>query len=158
MDHPGARARKGDVLFVRVGVGCIGRAAVVLEDDEEGIADDYLYILRFRPDRMRPEFFALLTQTRFFRGALRRIWRGTGTVTVPQRLPRELPVPVPPLSTQEPFAAAYRDLHRRAREDGGVMEEVQRIITRLEALLEGSGDAPSVYSSPLGSNSEANPL
>ncbi len=158
MDHPGARARKGDVLFVRVGVGCIGRAAVVLEDDEEGIADDYLYILRFRPDRMRPEFFALLTQTRFFRGALRRIWRGTGTVTVPQRLPRELPVPVPPLSTQEPFAAAYRDLHRRAREGVAAMEEIQRIIARLEALLEESGDAPLIHSGPLGSNSETNPL
>jgi type I restriction enzyme M protein len=158
MDHPGARARKGDVLFVRVGVGCIGRAAVVLEDDEEGVADDYLYILRFRTDRMRPEFFALLTQTGLFRQGLRRIWRGTGTVTVPQRLLRELPVPVPPLSAQEPFAAAYRDLHRRAREGGAGMEEIQRIIVRLEALLEGSGDAPPIYSGPLGSDSETNPL
>ncbi|WP_448595232.1 N-6 DNA methylase [Thermoflexus hugenholtzii] len=158
MDHPGARVRKGDVLFVRVGVGCIGRAAVVLEDDEEGIADDYLYILRFRTDRMRPEFFALLTQTGLFRRALRRIWRGTGTVTVPQRLLRELPVPVPPLSAQEPFAAAYRDLHRRAREGGAVMEEIQHVIAGLEALLEEPDDAPPIHSRLLGSNGETNPL
>jgi type I restriction enzyme M protein len=133
----GPQARKGDVLFVRVGVGCIGRAAVVLDGDEEGIADDCLYILRFRRDRMLPEFFALLTQTGFFRLALRRIQRGTGAVTVPQRLLRTLPVPVPPLSVQASFAKAYRRLHRRAREGGASPEEARRIVARLEALLNG---------------------
>jgi type I restriction enzyme M protein len=131
------------VLFVRVGVGCIGRAAVVLEEDEEGIADDYLYILRFRRDRMLPEFFALLTQTGFFRQALQRIWRGTGTVTVPQRLLRTLLVPVPPLPVQASFAKAYRRLHRRAREGETPAEEARRIVARLEGLLNGSGEATS---------------
>jgi len=139
----GPQARKGDVLFVRVGVGCIGRAAVVLDEDEEGIADDYLYILRFRGDRMLPEFFALLTQTGFFRLALQRIWRGTGTVTVPQRLLRTLPVPVPPLSVQASFAKAYRRLHRRAREGGTPVEEARRVVARLESLLNGSGETAS---------------
>jgi len=137
--RPGPQARKGDVLFVRVGVGCIGRAAVVLDEDEEGVADDCLYILRFRRERMLPEFFALLTQTGFFRLALRRIQRGTGTVTVPQRLLRTLPVPVPPLCVQASFAKAYRRLHRRAREGGTPQEEARRIVARLEALLSGGG-------------------
>ncbi|WP_322801113.1 N-6 DNA methylase [Thermoflexus sp.] len=158
MDHPGARVRKGDVLFVRVGVGCIGRAAAVLEEDEEGLADDYIYIIRLRTDMMRPEFFALLTQTAFFQQALRRIWRGTGTVTVPQRLLRELWIPVPPLPAQEPFVAAYRALHRRAREGLAGMEELQAIIARLEAMLEGSDDAPGVRSGSLGSSNEAHSL
>ncbi len=158
MDHPGARVRRGDVLFVRVGVGCIGRAAVVLEEDEEGLADDYIYILRFRPDVMRPEFFALLTQTAFFRQELRRIWRGTGTVTVPQRLLRELRIPVPPLPMQEPFATTYRVLHHRAREGQAVMEELHALIARLEAMLEGSDDAPGVRSGSLGSSNEAHSL
>jgi hypothetical protein len=70
---------------------------------------------------------------------LRRIQRGTGTVTVPQRLLRALPVPVPPLSVQASFAKAYRRLHRRAREGGASPEEVQRVVARLEALLNGDG-------------------
>ncbi len=145
MDHPGARVRKGDVLFVRVGVGCVGRAAVVLEDEEEGIADDYIYILRFHTDRMLPEFFALYTQTTFFRQQLERIWRGTGTVTVPQRLLREVQVPVPPLSTQEPFAAAYRQLHQRYHEGITSTEDLTSLIAQLEYLLErGNGDASEV--------------
>jgi len=145
MDHPGARARKGDVLLVRVGVGCIGRAAVVMEDEEEGIADDYIYILRFHTDRMLPEFFVLFTQTAFFRQQLKRIWRGTGTVTVPQRLLREVQVPVPPLSTQEPFAAAYRQLHQRYHEGITSTEDLTSLIAQLEYLLErGNGDASEV--------------
>lgn len=158
MDHPGARVRRGDVLFVRVGVGCIGRAAVVLEEDEEGLADDYIYIMRFRPDMMLPEFFAVLTQTAFFRQELQRIWRGTGTVTVPQRLLRELRIPVPPLPMQEPFAMAYRAFHRRAREGQAVMEEIQALIARLEAMLEGSGDASEVRPRSLGSSGETHLL
>jgi hypothetical protein len=39
-----------------------------------------------------------------------------------------------------------------------VIEEIQRIIARLEALLEESGDAPPIHSGPLGSNSETNSL
>jgi hypothetical protein len=58
---------------------------------------------------------------------------------VPQRLLRELPVPVPPLSAQEPFAAAYRDLHRRAREGHMRIEELGRQVLQLEHLFEGRG-------------------
>ncbi|MDW8064764.1 MAG: N-6 DNA methylase [Anaerolineae bacterium] len=151
MDHPGARARTGDVLFVRVGVGCIGRAAVVLGEDEEGIADDYIYILRLDSSRMLPEFFAWLTQTALFRQQLERIWRGTGTVTVPQRLLREVLVPVPPLSVQEVFADAYRRLHRQHREGSALAEDLAFWIDRLQHLLErGDNEAGEVHCRKMG--------
>ncbi len=134
MDHPQARTQVGDLLFVRVGVGCIGRAAPVLEPDEAGIADDYLYILRLRPE-LQPEFLALLAQTRWFRAELARMRRGTGTVTVPQRLLRELWIPVPPLLIQERFAAAYRRLHDRYQEGQAPWEALAALIRRLEQTL-----------------------
>ncbi len=137
MDKPQAYTKVGDVLFVRVGVGCIGRAAVVLTEDETGVADDYLYILRFRQEVMRPEFFALLTHTRFFRQQLDALKRGTGTVTIPQQALRHLQVPVPPLALQEPFVHAYRQLHQRYQDGEAVGSEWQNLVSKLERMLRG---------------------
>jgi len=137
MDKLQARTRIGDVLFVRVGVGCIGRVAVVLCDDETGVADDYIYILRFKPD-MLPEFFALYAQTRFFRQQLEKFKRGTGTVTVPQKALRQILVPILPLPIQQKFAQAYRDLHNRFRQGQTPDNELQNLVAQLERILEGS--------------------
>lgn len=138
MDWPGARARVGDLLFVRVGVGCIGRAAVVLREDEAGLADDYIYILRTKPE-LYPEFLALYIQTRFFRRQLEGRKRGTGTVTIPQRRLREILVPIPPRGLQERFARAYRDLHDRFRRGEIPHSELEALVAELERTLEGHG-------------------
>lgn len=137
MDKPQARTKVGDVVFVRVGVGCIGRAAAVLHDDETGVADDYLYILRFRTDLLLPEFFALFAQTRMFQQQLERIKRGTGTVTVPQRLLHEMLVPVPPMDVQQQFAIAYRQLHACYRNAVAKPEELTSLVAQLERTLKG---------------------
>lgn len=141
MDKPQARTKVGDVVFVRVGVGCIGRTAVVFHDDETGVADDYLYILRFRDELLLPEFFALLTQTKFFKQQLERCKRGTGTVTVPQRLLREILVPVPPKSIQQRFADAYRQLHECYRNGGATACELETLVAKLERVLIGKPEA-----------------
>ncbi|MDW8028173.1 MAG: N-6 DNA methylase [Armatimonadota bacterium] len=144
MDKPQAYTKVGDVVFVRVGVGCIGRAAVVLYDDETGVADDYLYILRFRTDLLLPEFFALLTQTKFFKQQLERFKRGTGTVTVPQKLLREILVPVAPMSVQQKFAHAYRQFHERYRKGLATAKELERLVDKLEQVLRGEDNAEDV--------------
>lgn len=135
--NPKRMARKGDVLFVRVGRGCIGRAAVVLGNDEEGIPSDYFYILRFDPRRMLPEFFVWLTGTGLFRDQLDTVRRGTGTETVPVRLLREIQIPIPPIAIQMKFAAAYRRLRRRMREGKLQREKVEVWIRLLESILDG---------------------
>ena len=43
MDYKNAHVEIGDLVFVRVGVGCIGRAAVITSENEKGIADDWIY-------------------------------------------------------------------------------------------------------------------
>ncbi len=137
MDKPQARTKVGDVVFVRVGVGYIGRAAVVLHGDETGIADDYHYILRFRADLVLPEFFALFAQTRMFCQQLERIKKRTGAVTAPQRLLREISVPVPPTDVQERFAVAYRQIHDCYCDAAVGLEELTALVTCLERSLEG---------------------
>jgi type I restriction enzyme M protein len=139
MDKPQARTRVGDVLFVRVGVGCIGRVAVVLHDDETGVADDYLYILRFKP-ALLPEFFALYAQTHFFRQQLERLKRGTGTVTVPQQLLRQILVPIPPMEIQQRFATVYRAICERFRQGQTPDEELRKLVMELERVLEGQDE------------------
>lgn len=134
MDKPQAYTKVGDVLFVRVGVGCLGRVAAVLQEDEVGIADDYIYILRFRPNLL-PEFFALYAQTRFFIQQIERFKRGTGTVTVPQKLLRQVLAPLLPLHIQQRFAAGYRTIHERFRQGQIPDSNLKNLVAELERTL-----------------------
>jgi len=115
MDKKWAHVQPGDVLFVRVGVGCAGRVAVVMDEHDTGIANDYLYILRFC-DRIDPHYFAVYAYTDPFKMQVERLKRGVGTVTIPHKALKELLVPLPPLSIQREYAQAYRMVveHHRA--------------------------------------------
>jgi len=58
MDYKNAYVDIGDIVFVRVGIGCIGRATVITSEKEKGIADDWIYILRVKDDRLSPYYLA----------------------------------------------------------------------------------------------------
>lgn len=57
MDKKSAYVRPGDIVFVRVGVGCSGRVAVVPGSLEKGIADDWVYIMR--TEKVSPYYLTL---------------------------------------------------------------------------------------------------
>lgn len=138
MDKPKARVRIGDVLFVRVGVGCAGRVAVVLNEEEEGVADDYIYILRFKK-AILPEFFALFAQTRFFKLQIERLKRGVGTVTIPQTALKDVLVPVPSIDVQSYFARIYRDIHEGSIRGEDSSSKLLQALSQLENFLIGGG-------------------
>ncbi|MCR4404097.1 MAG: N-6 DNA methylase [Candidatus Acetothermia bacterium] len=143
MDKRTAYTQVGDVLFVRVGVGCAGRVAAVLSEEECGIADDYIYILRLNEEEILPEYFALFAATRFFKAQIERLKRGVGTVNIPQSALKTVRVAVPLLSVQERFASLYRQLHYccPSASTKGTYREVlasfDAAVAELEALLEG---------------------
>ncbi len=145
MDKQMAYTQVGDVLFVRVGVGCAGRVAVVLNDEECGIADDYIYIMRFK-EGILPGYFALYAATKFFKGQIERLKRGVGTVNIPQNALKTVRVPVPTRAVQERFAQLYRRLHEHAvgarstvaRQKA--LDALAEAVTELEAWLQ--GEAP----------------
>ncbi len=91
MDKKRARVEVGDVLFVRVGVGCIGRTAVVTDESEKGVADDWLYILRVKDSRVSPYYVAFYLQTETIQKEIRRLARGVGTITIPKSCLQNLP-------------------------------------------------------------------
>ncbi len=91
MDKKRARVEVGDILFVRVGVGCIGRTAVVTDDSEKGVADDWVYILRVKDRRVSPYYVAFYLQTETIQKEIRRLARGVGTITIPKSCLQNLP-------------------------------------------------------------------
>jgi len=95
MDNKKAHVDLGDVVFVRVGVGCIGRSAVITKKSERGIADDWIYIIRVKDYRLSPFYLTLWIQTPIIQKEIRRLARGVGTMTIPIALVKELPIPIP---------------------------------------------------------------
>ncbi|MCS7129923.1 MAG: N-6 DNA methylase [Archaeoglobaceae archaeon] len=95
MDKKFAHVKKGDLLFVRVGVGCSGRACVVVDEDDFGIADDWIYIIRLKDRELMPFYLAIFMQSRYGKTQIDRMKRGVGTVTIPQIELKKLRVPIP---------------------------------------------------------------
>ncbi len=93
MFKPRSLVKKGDLIFVRVGVGCIGRTAVVTSEEEIGVIDDWSYIIRTK-EIISPYFLAFYLQSKYGKIQLERIKRGVGTATIPQSSLKEIWVPV----------------------------------------------------------------
>ncbi|MGC9200962.1 MAG: N-6 DNA methylase [Candidatus Aenigmatarchaeota archaeon] len=137
MDNRKAHVKTGDVVFVRVGVGCIGRCAVVTKEFEEGIADDWIYIIRIRDKRLSPFYLAFWLQTATMQREIRRLARGVGTITIPIALFKEIPVPIPDSAILERCEKNYKEMIYE-RENNNY-KKAQRIVeetcSNLEFLL-----------------------
>jgi type I restriction enzyme M protein len=95
MDYKNAHVEIGDIVFVRVGVGCIGRAAVITSEEEKGIADDWIYILQVKDKRLTPYYLVFWLQTPTIQHEIKRLARGVGTITIPISLLKEIPILIP---------------------------------------------------------------
>lgn len=134
MDYKNAHVRIGDIIFVRVGVGCIGRAAVVTSEEEKGIADDWIYILRVKDDRISPFYLVFWLQTPIIQREIKRLSRGVGTITIPISLVLEIPILIPGKGELEWFEEMYLEMLNKSRK--GNVEEANRIKDIVSAKLE----------------------
>jgi type I restriction enzyme M protein len=133
MYKPKAHAKVGDLLFVRVGVGCIGRAAVITDTSEEGVVDDWIYIIRTL-DKLMAYYLAFYLQSKYGRLQLEKMKRGVGTVTIPQSLLKNFLIPVPPKHVLEKFEKLY---HRMVElRKSGEIEEAKKIFTETLEWIE----------------------
>jgi type I restriction enzyme M protein len=135
MDKKWAHVHCGDILFVRVGVGCSGRAAVVVDDSEKGIADDWIYILRAKG--VSPYYIALFLYTKFGQSQIERLKRGVGTVTIPQRLLKDILIPIPSPIFQENLEKHYHEMVklRRAMRIVEATAKFNELIHDIEAAI-----------------------
>lgn len=135
MDKRRAYVEPGDVVFVRVGVGCSGRVAVVPDGLEKGIADDWIYIMRTQ--KISPYYLALFLQSELGRCQVNPLKRGVGTVTIPQRLLKNVLVPIPPVSFQEAVEAGYKEMVRLRQDDrlANATEKLRSLLCDIETMV-----------------------
>ena len=136
MYHPKAHVRIGDLLFVRVGVGCIGRAAVVTSEDERGVADDWIYIIRLK-DKELAYFLAYYFYSKYGVLQINLLKRGVGTVTIPQSLLKCMLIPLPPKDKLQEFKKYYLKMIELARRGHKKEAELifQRALEEIEELF-----------------------
>ncbi len=142
MDNKRAHVEIGDIVFVRVGVGCIGRCAVVTKESEKGIADDWIYIIRIKDKRLSPFYLTFWLQTATMQKEIRRLARGVGTITIPIALVKELPVMVPDETISKKCKEKYYEiiLKRENKQDKEALKIKDEICSELENLLSCSNE------------------
>jgi type I restriction enzyme M protein len=134
MDKKKAHVKIGDVLFVRVGVGCIGRAAVVVDEDDLGVADDWIYIIRVKKEKISPYYLAIFLQSKWGRIQVDNAKRGVGTVTIPQRLLKEVLVPIVSGQLQDELERKYRQMVEARRR--GLYDEAESMFKEMVKCVE----------------------
>lgn len=139
MDIGKAHVEIGDVVFVRVGVGCIGRSAVITKENQKGIVDDWIYIIRNEDRRLSPFYLVMWFQTPTIQKEIRRLARGVGTLTIPISLLKEIPILIPEENTLRKCEEKYREIEQLR--ENKQYDEAQRIkdeiCRELETLLWG---------------------
>jgi len=98
-------------------------------------------VIRVRRGLVSPYYLALFLQTELGRKQIDRAKRGVGTVTIPQRLLKELLVPVPPREFQEGLEADYVRMVKLMR--AGRYREAEAIFRALLSRIEAEVVAPS---------------
>jgi type I restriction enzyme M protein len=131
MNFQDAYAKVGDILFVRVGVGCAGRVAIIDTKEDEGIASDYIHILRVR--NINPYFLVLYLKTRFGRDSTNLLKHGVGTVSINKTDVLSIPIPIVSKEFQKEVCKKYKnileDYHKDLQNDG------KRLKTKIESLI-----------------------
>jgi type I restriction enzyme M protein len=145
MDKKTAYVKPNDILFVRVGVGSIGKAAVVIDENDLGVADDWIYIIRVNESKILPHYLAIYLQTTPAKKQLDTMKRGVGTVTIPQSELKKLLVPILPLEQQEKIRLAYIEMikYNRAGDKNKAIYMFNTIKEMVEDMLR---DNPSQFS------------
>lgn len=123
--------KKNDLIFVRVGVGCIGRTAVITSADQYGAVDDWCYVIRTKKN-LSPYFLAFYLQSKYGKIQLERIKKGVGTVTIPQSSLKEIFVPI--FEDQEIFKNLYLKMTKAYR--NGSMNESQKFFKEAIKTIE----------------------
>uniref|UniRef100_A0A7J3KH33 Methyltransferase domain-containing protein n=1 Tax=Staphylothermus marinus TaxID=2280 RepID=A0A7J3KH33_STAMA len=134
MDKPRAHVKPGDILFVRVGVGCSGRACVVVDDNDLGIADDWIYIIRLKDKEYLPYYVAIYMQSKLGRMQIERMKRGVGTVNIPKTELLKLKIPIPPTDVLKEIKNKYVEMVVKLRK--GEKKEAEKIFSDLLNLVE----------------------
>jgi hypothetical protein len=111
-DPPRSRLRKGDLLFVNSGVGCIGRVAVFSSDEPCNVSQ-HVNVIRVKG--IEPEYLAVYLQTRFARLQIAREKCGVGACGISFDRIKSLIIVIPPPAVRAEVADGYERTPQRMR-------------------------------------------
>ncbi len=132
-----AHAKVGDILFVRVGVGCAGRTAIVDAKDDEGVATDYIHI--FRVKGINPYFLVIFLKTKYGRELINLLRHGVGTVSINKTDLLSIPIPVVSEKIQLEVEEQYKNIlaeYRMTGDIASVETKLLHLIYHLENQLQ----------------------
>lgn len=126
-----ALVKKDDFIFVRVGAGCAGRSAIIVNDKECGIVDDWCYVIRTNKE-LSPYFLSFYLNTKYGKIQIEKIKRGVGTTTIPQSLLKEILIPI--FGNGNKFRNLY--LKMREKYKAGKTKKAQEIFNNTIKIIE----------------------
>ncbi|MCX6377805.1 MAG: N-6 DNA methylase, partial [Armatimonadetes bacterium] len=125
-DPPRSRLRKGDLLLVNSGVGCIGRAAVFPSDEPCNISQ---HINLIRVKGVEPEYLAVYLQTKYARLQIAREKCGVGACGINFDRIKSILTPVLQEEVRHEIARRYSASCQRSGRG------IAQIVTALEELI-----------------------
>jgi type I restriction enzyme M protein len=128
-DPPRSRLRKGDLLLVNSGVGCIGRAAVYASDEPANISQ-HINLIRLKG--IEAEYLAVYFQTRFARLQIAREKCGVGACGINFERIRSILVPV---LREEERLRTVRQYRRISLDPTRAATSIRRLVARLEKAI-----------------------
>jgi len=146
MNFPNAYVKIRDILFVRVGVGCAGRVAIVDSKEDEGVATDYIHIIKIK--NVDPYFLTVYLKTRLGKSSIEVLKHGVGTVSINKSDVFSIPIPVLSEEIQNDIGMRYRNIlkewktliYNKQTAIGSNLEDKMKIlISDLERILENYG-------------------
>lgn len=128
-DPPRSRLRKGDLLLVNSGVGCIGRAAVYPSDEPANVSQ-HINLIRLKG--IEAEYLAVCLQTRYARLQIAREKCGVGACGINFEGIRSILVPILPEEERLRVARQYR---RISSDPVNAAASIRRLVARLEKVI-----------------------
>jgi restriction endonuclease S subunit len=107
---------------------------VVIDEEDVGIADDWIYIIRVNERQILPHYLAIYFYTRLAKKQIEKLNRGVGTITIPQSELKKLLVVIPPLEFQEEIRKKYVEMVKIQR--GGDKKKAMEIFNELKNKAE----------------------
>lgn len=125
-----AIAKIGDIVFVRVGVGCAGRVAIIDNKEDEGVATDYIHI--FRVKDINPYFLVVYLKTMYGKYSINLLKHGVGTVSINKTDILSILIPIVPERIQLEIEKRYKNILNEYRKDINVVNKMTFLISHLE--------------------------
>lgn len=99
--RPSACIKIGDILVIRVGAGCSGRAFCVINEKYLGQVDDWIFILR--NSKINPAFLSFYLNSSIGKDFVNREKQGTGTISISKNKLGNVLVPILGMEQQKEF-------------------------------------------------------